>query len=131
MAAKKNSDSMAFIVSQLKANPQVDYATVAERAQKKGHKIFPIMYGRAKLLLGMVKAGSGASKRKTTGRRPGRPATTGRGAGLRRAAAAAGAGGDPLNAVRDLVSAVQETQRANESLRRTLEKVKELIDRAL
>ena len=48
------------------------------KPKKKGHKIFPIVWGRAQLLLGRVKPGS-AKKAKAAKREPGRPA--GRGPG--------------------------------------------------
>jgi hypothetical protein len=39
-----------------KKNPYVAYADVAAAAKAKGHKVYPIVFGRAKLLLGLVKA---------------------------------------------------------------------------
>ncbi|MEM7204626.1 MAG: hypothetical protein AAF628_30490 [Planctomycetota bacterium] len=134
MAAKKKAGAMDFIIAQLKKNPKAEYASIKERADKQGLPVYPIMYGRAKALLGLVKVsprgkGKKATARKATGRGPGRPRkVTGRGPGRPPRSAAAAA---PLDAIRDLVSNMRDTERANEDLRRTLEKIRELIDRAI
>ncbi|MCC6781463.1 MAG: hypothetical protein IT457_01375 [Planctomycetes bacterium] len=54
MAAKNKSESFDFVVSLLEKNPTISYADVAAAAQKKGFKIYPIVYGRAKAKLGLV-----------------------------------------------------------------------------
>src|SRR5262245_56032014 len=117
MAAKKPSAAMDFIVSQLKKNPKVAYADVQARAKSKRLTIYPIMYGRAQALLGLVKMSPrGSGKRaKAATRTPAAPAANGR---RRRRGAAAGSG-DPLDALRNLVSNVRTTERTNEDLRGT------------
>ena len=55
MAAKKNNPAMDFIVERLKKNPSTPYAEIAEAASKKKLTIYPIMFGRAQALLGIVK----------------------------------------------------------------------------
>jgi hypothetical protein len=55
MAAKKNTEGMAFIVESLKKNKSTTYADIKAAASKKGLKVWPIMFGRAQLLLGHVK----------------------------------------------------------------------------
>ena len=57
--AKEPSAALQFIVDCLKRSPDHPYAEIAAKAVEHGHKVFPIMYGRAKLLLGLVKKGEG------------------------------------------------------------------------
>ena len=128
MAAKKPNKAMDFIVAQLKRNPKIAYADLKERAAKKRLKIYPIMYGRAQLLLGIVKGSPrGTAKKKTaTKRGPGRPRkTTGRRPGRPRKLST------PLSAVQDLVSNLENHVRENADLRDTLVKIRTLIDRVL
>lgn len=64
------------IMSQLKANPDVSFADVRNAAKKKGHTVYPISYGRAKLLLGLVKSKKGGKRKAAAAapkRGPGRP----------------------------------------------------------
>lgn len=63
MAAKKPSPQFDFIVEQLQKNNSITYAEISAAAQKKGLTIFPIMYGRAQAMLGLVtSAKRGAGK---------------------------------------------------------------------
>ena len=54
MTTKKNP-AFEFLMSALKRNPKSTYADLAEKAKAKKLKVFPIMFGRAKALLGQVK----------------------------------------------------------------------------
>jgi len=56
MAAKKPSPTMDFLVSALKSNPKASYADLKQKADAKKLKLYPIMYGRAQALLGIVKS---------------------------------------------------------------------------
>ncbi len=138
MAAKKNSEGLAFLVETLKKNRDVSYADAAEAAKKAGFKVYPIMYGKAKLMLGYVKAGSGAGKKakakakaKAAGNRgPGRPpmaAVAGavrRGPGRpRKNAAAVGTGG--LDAI---IAAVRGGQQELERYRTAMERIRGVIE---
>ena len=67
MAAKKTSKSFELILAHLKKHPKAPFAEVRDAAEKKGFKIYPIAYGRAQALLGIVKVapyGRGAKHRK-------------------------------------------------------------------
>ena len=55
MAAKKNTEGMAFIIETLKKHKSTTYADIKAAASKKGLTVWPIMFGRAQLLLGHVK----------------------------------------------------------------------------
>ncbi len=77
---------MGFLVDSLKRNPKAVYADLKAKADEKKLKNFPVMFGRAKLLLGLVKAakrGTGkfamASAAKRAGTTTAKPAARGRG----------------------------------------------------
>ncbi len=59
-----NSPSMAFILDYLKKNGDAEYAIIRAAAEKAGHSIYPIMYGRAKTLLGMITEESRSRRRR-------------------------------------------------------------------
>lgn len=73
---------MSFLLSRLKRNPKADYATLRKAAEKRKLTVWPIMYGRAQAMLGLVpmaKRGQGkaakakAGKADKTPRKRGRP----------------------------------------------------------
>src|SRR5687768_10035023 len=56
MAAQKpQSPAMEFLVDALKRNPKAVYADLKAKADEKKLKVFPIMFGRAQTLTGIVK----------------------------------------------------------------------------
>lgn len=55
MAAKKANPGFEFILASLKKNPKATYKEIAAAAAKKKLKVFPIMFGRAQAMLGIVK----------------------------------------------------------------------------
>lgn len=62
--ATKKSPGFDFVVKQLEANHDVDYATVRDAASAAGFTIYPIMYGRAKAKLGLVEVAPRGSRKK-------------------------------------------------------------------
>ena len=56
MASKKTQSPMDFLVSALKRNPEAVYADLKAKADEKKLPVYPIMFGRAKALLGLVKS---------------------------------------------------------------------------
>jgi hypothetical protein len=95
------SPLMQFVVDHLRAVKDAPYKEIAEAAAKKGLKLVPIVYGRARAALGMAKKAKPAttkrgpgrpkgSKNKVGGRGPGRPKGAGRGPGRPASAAAPG-----------------------------------------
>ena len=126
MAAKKTA-AMDFIVAQLKKNKKVSYAEVRDAATKKKLTIYPIMYGRAKALLGLVPVAKRGTKKKAKAskRGPGRPRKTATRRGRRAASAS------PIDTLQGLLSGLKEQERANTELRNTLEKIRDLIDRVV
>ena len=53
---KPQSPAMEFLVSSLKKNRKASYADLKAKADEKKLKVFPIMFGRAQALLGIVKS---------------------------------------------------------------------------
>lgn len=51
---KKPSPAFAFIVKCLEKNPEASFRSIRDKAEKKGHKIYPISFGRAQKLLGLA-----------------------------------------------------------------------------
>lgn len=78
MAAKKKpSPAYAFAHAALTRNPNISFADLATRAKAKRINIAAVLYGKAKLDLGLVKRGQGIAKKKAGVRRgPGRPRKT-------------------------------------------------------
>lgn len=73
---KTPSPAMTFAVTQLKKNPNAEFSKLAAAAKGKGLSLIPIVFGRAKLALGLSKpksAAAGKPGRKPAGRGPGRP----------------------------------------------------------
>lgn len=142
MAAKKtrstpSSDNPGFkvILDALEKDKNASYADVKAKAEKKGLTVYPIMFGRAKALLGLVpsrKRGEAKAARekaatkkvgKAAGRGPGR-----RGPGRPRKVVA---NGSPLAALEQVVAQMKEQERENRELRAVLEKVGELLERVV
>lgn len=59
VARKQPNPSFEFLIDFMKSHPEAVYADAAAAASDAGHKIHPIVWGRAQLLLGRVKAGEG------------------------------------------------------------------------
>ncbi len=138
MAAKKPSPQFDFIVEQLKKNPTAAYGDIAAAAQKKGMKVFPIMYGRAKAMLGLVASaprGSGKATRKKAATKaakaaPGAAPTGARRGRPRKVAAAAPVGGD-LAGIEGIIAQVKASAAERETYRAALEKIRAILDSVL
>lgn len=77
-AGKAPNPAFAFLTDFMTRNPKAVYADAAAAAAEAGHKIYPIMWGRAQALMGRVKS---------------KPRGSGKAAVATRAASAAKAGG--------------------------------------
>lgn len=136
MAAKKPSPQFDFIVEQLKKKPEATYAEIAAAAQKKGMKVFPIMYGRAKAMLGLVASaprGSGKATRKKAAAKaakaakaPKAAAPTGARRGRPRKAAAAPAA--DLGGLEGIIAQVKASAAEREKYRAALDKIRAILD---
>jgi len=120
---------MEFLVETLKADRNAVYAEVAATAAKKKLKVYPIMWGRAKALLGYVKVaprGQGkmakakAAKAANAGakRGPGRPP---------KAAKAASFDGS----LASIVAAVKGSEQERSRYRGALERIQSILADAL
>lgn len=133
-AKKKNTEGLAFLVETLKKDRNATYADAKAAAEKKGLAVWPIMFGKAKLMLGYVKAGSGAAKQKAK-RGPGRPpkaaaamAAPKRGPGRPRKVVASGGGFAGLDGI---VAAVRGSQQELERYRSAIERIQQVLASAL
>lgn len=75
---------MEFLVDSLKRNPKASYADIKASADEKKLKLFPIMFGRAQALLGIVKSakrGTGKHAKASATKRATAPRAQGRGRG--------------------------------------------------
>src|SRR5688572_33478331 len=83
VAASDTAAGFEFLVEELKVNKGAPYSDLKQKADQKGLTVYPVMFGRAKAMLGLVKSakrGQGkatsatkASAQPTGKRRPGRP----------------------------------------------------------
>jgi hypothetical protein len=79
-AAKPQSPAMQFLVDALKRNPKASYADLKARADEKKLAVYPIMYGRAQTLTGIVKMpkrGQGKAAKAKAAKAGGAPAGNG------------------------------------------------------
>jgi hypothetical protein len=131
MAAKKQNPAMDFIVDSLKSNRHAKYGDIAAAAAKKRLQIYPIMFGRAQALLGIVKSsprGQGKAaraKQKAAGTAAG--TVVKRGPGRPRKNAVAGFDGT----LEGIVSAVKSSEQAKARYRSALEKIQSILADAL
>lgn len=120
------SPLMQFVVEKLRADRNVTYRDVADAAEKRGLKLVPIVFGRAKLALGMVKAGQGQAKRRakeSSGRGPGRPPGKGRKPGR---PAGPGRAETKLDGFEGIVTHVRGLEREAADLRARLSRIADL-----
>lgn len=125
MAAKKSNAAMDFIVDNLKSNRNAKYADVAAAAAKKKLKIWPIMWGRAQALLGIVKSAPRGQGKMARAKRA--AAAGKRGPGRPRKSASTGFGGT----LESIVAAVKGNEQAKAKYRSALEKIQSIIAGAL
>jgi hypothetical protein len=79
MATKKSNPAMDVLVAELKKNRKAPYADIKAKADEKKLSLYPIMFGRAQALLGIVKSakrgqGKAAKAKAAAGGKRGRPA---------------------------------------------------------
>tara|TARA_B100001115_G_scaffold130567_1_gene98422 strand:+ start:315 stop:716 length:402 start_codon:yes stop_codon:yes gene_type:complete len=131
MAAKKANPGFEFIVAALKKNPKATYKDITTAAAKKKLKLFPVMFGRAQAMLGIVKQaarGKGkAAKAKAKARAKALPTPAKRGPGRPRKNAAPSIDGS----LESIVSAVKSSEQAKARYRGALEKIHSIISDAL
>ena len=118
MSKDKPKPAMEFIVAFLKDNPTAAYAEVKAGAEQRGLQVFPIMFGRAQAMLGLVEvAPRGARKRRQEEKalssdRPGGRAV------------------DP-GSLEDLVTTIRQSEQQRIRYRRALEHVSAILREVL
>jgi hypothetical protein len=124
--SRPSTPAFEFLVEELRREPTISYGELKTTADARGLKIAPIMYGRAKALLGLVPVrprGQGKNRKKQGV------------AGLTRAeSASAEQFAQQLEAVRDIegVRAIaRQLDQERRQLRETLERLAHLIDESL
>ncbi len=123
MAEKKGSPAFTFVVEQLKESPDLSFSEVKLKAAEAGLKIYPILYGRAKALLGLVPVAPRGSKK---------VAKKVRKSSQKDAAAVPSASPDtPLESLSAVIEAMKACELQREAYRKTLEEIAEIIRRAL
>lgn len=126
---RKGSPAFDFLVESLRAEPTLSYRELQTRSVAKGYKIAPIMYGRAKALLGLVPVaprGQGKNRKaaKLTTQQTLKQADAG----------SADQFSEQLSRVRsvdDLVQIIKHLDDERRKLRGLLENIANLIDDAL
>jgi len=129
MAAKKANPGFDFIIAALKKDPKATYKDIAAAAGKKKLKVFPIMFGRAQAMLGIVKQakrGDGKAK-KAKAAKAAKAAPAKRGPGRPRKNAAPALDGS----LEGIVAAVKSSEQAKARYRGALEKIQAILADAL
>jgi len=126
MAAKKANPGFEFILASLKKNPKATYKDIAAAAAKKKLKVFPIMFGRAQAMLGIVKPAP-RGKGKAAKAKAAKAAGVKRGPGRPRKSAMPALDGS----LESIVAAVKSSEQSKERYRGALEKIQAILDDAL
>jgi hypothetical protein len=127
---RKGSAAFDFLVQELRREPHATYAELRDRCTAKGWKVAPIMYGRAKAVLGLVPVKPrGTGKKAIAAAAPALPRT------LKQVeSVAADRFSKQLEDVRNLdqlVAVVRELDAERRRLRELLDRIVGMIDEAL
>ena len=112
--AEAKSPSLAFAMERLKKNPNAVFADLKKDAEKRGLKMVPIVFGRAKLALGLA-------KKKPKGAKLGRP--PGSGTKVKLSSLPAGLGSSVLNQIEGLARDAQSYRAAMDEIRAILNRL--------
>jgi hypothetical protein len=126
--AAGKSSAMTAIMEYVKAHPKAPYKEVAEAVAKDGHKIYPIMFGRAQALLGFVpmkKRGKRAAGALATLDTTEPPAPTRKRGRPPKTAA------DPGDSLKTFLAEYEELRRDRDDLREALGNAYEAIRKAM
>lgn len=131
MAAKKQS-AIEFTRAFVKKKPKAEFKEVQAAGKKKGLVIFPIVYGRAKALEGLVKvAPYGSKKKKKTtkkGRRgPGRP----KGSRNKRTTKPSHNVATAMDSLESVIAAMRKSNEERERYQRALQKINDILGQVL
>jgi hypothetical protein len=125
MAAKK-SETLDFTRRYLREKPEATFAEIRDAAAKENMKIYPIVFGRAKALEGLVKVAPYGSKKRAREEK----------AAAQRAASMQVGGDVAEGGVSDakidsVISGVRESHQERERYRAALIKISKILDELL
>jgi hypothetical protein len=116
--AEAKSPSLAFAMERLKKNPNAVFADLKKDAEKRGLKMVPIVFGRAKLALGLAKKKPKVAVAKVPGTR-----ASASSAKVKLGALPAGLGSSVLNQIEGLARDAQTYRAAVEEIRAILNRL--------
>lgn len=128
MGNQKGKDAFAFVKDYLSTHKGAPFAQVRDVAKAKGHKVYPIVYGRAQLLLGHVRA-KPATRAKAAAKKAAKAAAKSAVAGVVRR----GPGRPPkakataVSGIDGIVQQIKSVERERDQLRATIEKLRGLL----
>lgn len=126
--SKAGANALEFCRIYLRKKKKAPFAEVRDAAKKKGLVLYPISYGRAKALEGLVpvaKYGTGKAKRAKSGRGPGRP--KGSKNKPKPGALRASAASVSIDSIDDLVRTVKNMERERNDAMATLDRIRALL----
>lgn len=127
MAAKKQT-AIEFTRAFVKKKPTAEFKEVQAVGKKKGLVIYPIVYGRAKALEGLVKvAPYGSKKKKKTGRGPGRP----KGSKNKRKATSPHSVATAMDSLESVIAAMRKSNQERERYQKALQKISDILGQVL
>lgn len=129
MAAKKQT-AIEFTRAFLKKKPKAEFKEVQAAGKKKGLVIYPIVYGRAKALEGLVKVapyGSKKKKKKKTRRGPGRP----KGSKNKRTAPSPHNVATAMDSLESVIAAMRKSNQERERYQKALKKISDILGQVL
>lgn len=115
---EKKSSAIDFTRKYLREKPEASFAEIRDAAEAEGLKIYPIVFGRAKALEGLVKVAPYGSKKKERQRR----------------AAAAAEANEPLaggQTIDEVIKGMRANHDERERYRAALIKISEILDQVL
>ncbi|MCA8957475.1 MAG: hypothetical protein KDC87_15485 [Planctomycetes bacterium] len=126
MAAKKKANVLDFAREYLRNNRTAPYAEVRDAAKKRKLTLYPISYGRAQALEGIVKVAKYGSKKKEAKRAGKAAAGATRGRGRPRGSKSKVSSG--LESIDGLVQTVKNLQAERDDAVRLLDRIRALLD---
>ena len=124
--ATKKSETLEFTRRYLREKPEATFAEIRDAAAKEDMKLYPIVYGRAKALEGLVKVAPYGSKKR---------AREAKAAAERAASMQAGGdvadGGVSGATIDSVISGVRGSHQERERYRAALIKISEILDELL
>jgi hypothetical protein len=127
---RKSTPGFEFVLDALRDDNTLSYGDLKVRAEQRGHKIAPIMYGRAKALLGLVPVaarGEGKNRKATAHTQVMRTQQTDQ----TKLVATIGQQLDSVRNLDDLVQIIKDLDADRRRLRGLLEQIADTIDAAL